>query len=89
MAKKKAAAAKLVAKKAAAASDSLPRAFNSAEDHAVYREDGRKLHVNGGWLRQNWASVVATALRITSIATGKVVFSRVADVTGGVAGAEK
>lgn len=51
------------------------------EDHAVYTSD-RKFHSSGSWLARNWSWVTGFALRITSLATGKTVFSRVADVVG-------
>jgi hypothetical protein len=84
--KKQAAVVKPAAKKSAAAPDSPPRGFDESHDFVVHRADAKQ-HVNGNWLSRNWATVTATALRITSLVTGKQVFSRVADVTEGAAGA--
>ncbi len=58
------------------------------EDHAVYARD-RKFHTSGSWLARNWSFVTGFALRIASLATGKEIFSRVADVTGAAGGAQK
>jgi len=52
------------------------------EDHAVYTSS-RKFHASGSWLRRNWPWVTGFALRITSLATGKEIFSRAADVLPG------
>jgi hypothetical protein len=88
MAKRKATGAARPGAKAAVDSSVPPKSFNPAEAHVVYRAD-LKHHVNGGWLARNWAGVTATALRIVSLATGKEVFARAAEVTGAIGGAEK
>jgi hypothetical protein len=52
------------------------------EDHAVSTAD-REFHAPGSWLARNWSHVTGFALRIVSLATGKTIFSRVADVLPG------